>query len=173
MLDLLIKNSKTQLSRHEVYNILINQLDVQDNPPLSEQEFNNLLENYDSFDVSKIENLYNDGLITLKQKDLYIDTYNLMNSESSTLEQKYSQITVMENQILIDDTIMLAEKEPILAFMSVTKNSMTYWSQGENKAKWWQVVIADAVGGAVGFHFGCLFGGVILGAAASYEMAQA
>jgi hypothetical protein len=57
--------------------------------------------------------------------------------------------------------------------MSVTKNSMTYWSQGENKAKWWQVVIADAVGGAVGFRIGGLFGGVILGAAASYEMAQA
>lgn len=173
LLALLQKNDeKGRLSYSQMYDIIVTDLGVQNNPPISKEKCIELLTKYNNFDYNtKLDQLYLDGLITDKQKSKIIETYNVVKSPV-TLETKQIELNSIEDYILNDQTMTTNESETLMVFMSVSKSSLEYWDSEftNEKAKWWHIVLADAIGGGTGFGIGGPIGGIILGAMASYEM---
>lgn len=171
MLDLLRQNTKGGMSISEQYHAIIAELDLQEAPPFTEQEIINYMNQYNGFDISNLDDLYNDGIINSRQKTVMLDTYNILKTENETNAQKREKIVMLENIIIYDDSMDSTEKDPLLTYLSVSKNSLDYWTQnGYNaKAPWWAIVISDAVGAAVGFHYFGWVGAVVFGTLASYS----
>jgi hypothetical protein len=80
-------------------------------------------------------------------------------------------IVEQERLLLAQDN--LPDRDVALVCLAVLRHSNHYWTGGGNgepaatKAKWWQVVLADCAGGAVGFALGGPAGGVGLGVGCS------
>lgn len=102
----------------------------------------------------------------------------VMRIEPGTVEATNEIIRVIkEQERLILTRENLDSRDFALVFLSVWRHSNHYWMEGENgepvpaKAAWWQIGLADAACGAVGFLLGGPAGGVGLGVGASKVVA--
>jgi hypothetical protein len=102
----------------------------------------------------------------------------VMRIEPGTVEAANEIINaIKEQERAILDREDLPNRDFALVFMSVWRHSNHYWQKGDGegaqtRAKWWQIVAADAICGGIGFLLGGPAGGVGLGVGASKAVAD-
>gem|GEM_PF-3835237 len=164
---ILKKNSKlTYNEMYDVINFNISRLKSvsEDSALLSLDTTIFFLQKYENCSYLRLDSLFADGYINLTVKGKVIEMQSILSSQQSTDSIRVS-ILNWENGILNDFSLNESDKEIILVFASVAKYSFGFWTNMPKKktdAPWWQVVLADAIGAAVGAGTEGAVGAVVL-----------
>ena len=102
----------------------------------------------------------------------------IMRMEPGSIEGTNAIINaIMEQERIIMANSRLENRDFALALLAVWRHSNYFWAETGNgpeplKKKWWQITLADAICGGVGFLLGGPAGGVGLGVGASTLVAE-
>ncbi len=133
-----------------------------------------LAERYGDFNyIENIDLLISEGLITQEQNVFIEQIYNIL-LVTPDFGELVEKLSFFDNEVMMNEDLSEKDKEVILICSAIVKYSREYWGISQKKAvnaKWWEIALADAIGGAVGATGG-IIGSIALGTVASLEMAM-
>lgn len=172
--EVISQTEKSDPTIEDLYYLVLENIEdstIRNNPPATVDECELILDTYDCFSYEKLDELFADGYISQKQKDVIEETYTALESFSSMAEQ-LSALEQIEYYIENEETLSDTDRDVLMTFISVAQSSCILWTNmlGDGtKEGIGQIVLADAIGGAFGLFHG-VWGALLWGPLASLGM---
>lgn len=164
LMDIVLASKNVQ-TLDDVYNIIIDELGDEYATVVSKEECIASWERYKGYDDITVADLVEDGYLTQRQSVRVSRVFSVLDS-SSPFGSVISELEEMEQFVLGDNDLTSYERDAMLVYLSIARNSSVYWYEalGDAKLPWKKIGKYDLVGAISGGIIAGPSGALITGA---------